>query len=185
MIVIMNSEDYKNEILRQLNNENYYEKCHHDPTDTIKCNISKCVNDIEVTNSRIQMNLIHFLSIFAHLVFMSWKIHKSPDTNLPLRYPGRPIVSACNSPTENISKYIDHVLKPHMLSLPSYVKDTTDFINKVRNIKIKSKNTFLVTLDVSSLYTNIPHDDGITAREYFLQQDIHSSKLSSDEITRL
>ena len=144
------------------------------------------MNDIEVTNSRIQDEFDTFpVIILTPCFYVLPKIHKSPDTNLPLRYPGRLIVSACNSPTENISKYIDHVLKPHMLSLPSYVKDTTDFINKVRNIKIKSKNIFLVTLDVSSLYTHIQHDDGITACEYFLQQDIHSSKLSSDEIARL
>ena len=33
------------------------------------------------------------------------KTHKEFDDNLPLGYPGCPIVSACNSSTDNISKY--------------------------------------------------------------------------------
>ena len=40
------------------------------------------------------------------------KTHKERDENLPIGYPGRPIVSACNSSTDNISKYVDYVLNP-------------------------------------------------------------------------
>ena len=77
-------------------------------------------------------------------------------------------MSACGSLTENVSAYIDTTLKPHMESLPSYIKDTTDFINKIRQLPRLSKDSFLVTLDVSSLYSNIPHKDGIEACEYFM-----------------
>ena len=70
-------------------------------------------------------------------------------------------MSACNSSTDNISKYIDYVLKPLMQSLPSYIKDTTDFIQKLKSAKLAHANSYLVTLDVSSLYTNIPHKDGL------------------------
>ncbi|XP_045188274.1 uncharacterized protein LOC123546150 [Mercenaria mercenaria] len=182
----MNTEDYRNEVLRQLNNDTYYEKCTDDPTDTVQRNISDCLEDLEKTNSHIHNEFDTFpADIRTPCFYVLPKIHKSPDINLPIQYPGRPIVSACNSPTENISKYMDFILKPHMINLPSYVKDTTDFINKVKNMKIKSKNTYLVTLDVSSLYTNIPHNDGIDACKYFLQQDNHNSKLSTEEISHL
>ena len=113
------------------------------------------------------------------------KIHKQPNEDLPLKYPGRPIVSACNSPTENISKYIDSVLKPYMFELPSFVKDTTDFINKIRNITLKSNDTFLVTLDVASLYTNIPHEDGIRACEHFLQNETNDKGSYISQLLRL
>ena len=43
----------------------------------------------------------------------------------------------------------------------------------------------LVTLDVTSLYTNIPHEDGIEACKYFLNQDKSISRLSPDEICSL
>ena len=42
----------------------------------------------------------------------------------------------------------------------SYIKDTTDFINFVEETMIP-QDTTLVSMDVTSLYTNIPQDDGI------------------------
>ena len=73
-----------------------------------------------------------------------------------------------------------------MQSLPSYVKDTTDFITKIKQFQVISQKTYLVTLDVSSLYTNIPHEDGIKACRYFLENNSHSSgSLSIDNFCSL
>ena len=85
-------------------------------------------------------------------------------------------MSACGSLTENVSAFIDSTLKPHMESLPSYIKDTTDFINKIRQLPQSSKDSFLVTMDVSSLYSNIPHKEGIEACQYFMKNGCKSEK---------
>ena len=45
----------------------------------------------------------------------------------------------------------------------SYVKDTSDFINKINETKDINKDTILVTLEVKSLYINIPNGQGIEA----------------------
>ena len=74
----------------------------------------------------------------------------------------RPIVSSCESPTENISQFLDFWLKPLMIALPSYLKDTSQFINEIKDLHVEP-NTLLVTIDVKSLYTSIPHSDGIKA----------------------
>lgn len=76
--------------------------------------------------------------------------------------PGRPIVSAIGHPTEKISEFIDLHLRPHVEDLPSYLKDTTYYLNKTPSSGLPD-HTFLVTMDVTSLYTNIPHDEGIEA----------------------
>ena len=55
-----------------------------------------------------------------------------------------------------------------MESLPSYITDTTDFINKIRQLPQLSKDSFLVTLDVKSLYSNILQKDCIEACQYFM-----------------
>jgi hypothetical protein len=47
---------------------------------------------------------------------------------------------------------------PFVENLPSHIKDTTDYLKKMENLTIP-ENTMLVTMDVTSLYTNIPHDD--------------------------
>ena len=83
------------------------------------------------------------------------KIHKNPPS-------ARPIVSGCSGPTERISAYLDHWLQPLAKSLPSYIKDTKEFIKYIESTKLP-KDCILCTLDVSSLYTNIPTEDGIHA----------------------
>ena len=46
--------------------------------------------------------------------------------------------------------------------IPSYVKDTNDFLSKLHDIRVTSES-LLVTLDVTSLSTNIPHEEGLDA----------------------
>ena len=72
-----------------------------------------------------------------------------------------------------------------MQSLPSYIKDTTDFIIKLKQFQVTSEKTYLVTLDISSLYTNIPYEDGIEACRYFLENNGHSGSLSVDNVCAL
>ena len=80
------------------------------------------------------------------------KIHKLTIT-------GRPIISGCEGPTERISSFIDRLLQPISEIQESYLKDTTDFINFIENEKVK-KRTFRLSMDVTSLYTNIPQNKG-------------------------
>ena len=74
--------------------------------------------------------------------------------------PGRPIVFSVNSPTEKISMMLDIILQPYVAQTKSYIKDTSDFLEKISNIKLE-ENDWLFTMDVTSLYTNIPHEEGI------------------------
>ena len=89
------------------------------------------------------------------------KIHKP----VPV---GRPIISGCDGPTERISSFVDTLLQPIAQKQLSYIKDTTDFINFIEKTKI-GKNTILVAMDVSSLYTNIPQEEGMTGNRNSMQ----------------
>ena len=55
-----------------------------------------------------------------------------------------------------------------MQFIPGYIKDTTEFINKLASAKTIPSDVMLVTLDVTSLYANIPHVDGVDACSNFL-----------------
>ena len=55
------------------------------------------------------------------------------------------------------------------------ILDTNDFLNKLLTIGKLPSNSLLVTLDVSSLYTYIPHNEGINACDYFLRTDPHNT----------
>ena len=73
----------------------------------------------------------------------------------------RPIISGCNEPMERISAFVNTLLQPISISQTSYLKDTTDFINFIENMKVRL-NAFLVSMDVTSLYMNIPQEKDIT-----------------------
>ena len=77
--------------------------------------------------------------------------------------PGRPIVSANGHPTERISEYVSNILNPFVFKLPSFIKDTAHFLNKLSSLGNLPSNSLLLSLDVSMLYTNIPHSEGIQA----------------------
>ena len=73
------------------------------------------------------------------------------------------------APTERISEFVDYYLRPLVVQAPSYIKDTSDFLRKLSSLGPLPLGSFLVTLDVCSLYTNIPHEEGIQACKRALQ----------------
>lgn len=81
------------------------------------------------------------------------KIHKPTPV-------GRPLVLGCDGPTEQISSFIYYILQPIAKSQESYLKDTKDFINFIERTTVPPSVT-IVSLDVTSLYTNIPREEGI------------------------
>ena len=84
--------------------------------------------------------------------------------------PGRPVVSSVFSPTEKISAFVDEFLRPMAQNLPSYIKDTTHFLEKINQVGKVSNDTYMVTLDVKSLYTNIDNNEGLRVVEEELEK---------------
>ena len=86
------------------------------------------------------------------------KLHKEPQAGKSIPK-CRPIISNCGSNTEQISAFIDIHSKHLVKKLDSFVEDTPDLLrmiqmeNETRRQPVKS---FPVTVDVVSLYTNIP-----------------------------
>ena len=83
-------------------------------------------------------------------------IHKAEN-------PGRPIISAIGHLTEIISVYVDIHLQSHVNSLSSYLMGTTGYLRNLQESWPIPPEILLVSVDVTSLYTNILHEDGIFA----------------------
>ena len=75
----------------------------------------------------------------------------------------RPVISNCGYYTENISSFLDFHLQPIAKKVKSYIKDTNDFLKKLRSLTNLPDNCLLCTMDVVGLYPNIPHDEGLSA----------------------
>ena len=159
-VVILNTTDYIAEATTQLNNPKFYKKMDHDPTQDHHLEVQKVLKEM-LDREEIDQSCYDYLNISKPRTprfYTLPKIHKA--TRPP---PGRPITSANQSPTERISAFVDYFLKPTIPHIKSYVRDTTDFLRKIKDIPALPPGTLLVTLDVTSLYTNIPNKEGIRA----------------------
>lgn len=77
--------------------------------------------------------------------------NKWPQTNMP---EGRPIVGDCGTESRRARELIDHLIKPLATKHPSYLKETYDFLEKIRNRTIH-KDHILVTGGHHCTYTNM------------------------------
>ena len=89
-------------------------------------------------------------SIFQQQDFMVLpKIHKNNMCMCP-------IVSACCTATYNTAKFITKILQNYCGKTSSFVKDSIDFIRKIKHLSINPEKEILVSFDVSALFTSIP-----------------------------
>lgn len=156
-VVIMNKSNYAAEAHRQLADATFYKRLDHDPTEQYKSLVKSTVLDL-VKKKKVPDNAVHSLiplSPVAGRFYRLPKIHK-------INNPGRPINSGIGTVTENLSSYVDSLISNIPATFSSYVRDTTDFLSDTIDLII-TQGSLLVTLYVASLYTNIPHSDGIMA----------------------
>ena len=93
--------------------------------------------------------------------FMAFlKVHKN-------KIPMCPIVSACGTATYHTAKFITKILQNYCGKNSSFVKDSTDFIKKIKHLSIKPEET-LMSFDVSALFTSIPVP--VALQNFYLHQ---------------
>ena len=104
------------------------------------------------------------------------KVHKK---NLPVR----PIISSYNSYNYNTAKYLAKLLTPAMTCNKSYIKDSFDLVDK-----IKQHNTtpgLMCSFDVCSLFTNIPLEKAIDIAITKIRNHNQTLKLNNYELREL
>jgi len=158
----MDTTLYKQEAIRQLSNEQYYRPLTVPLYKLTAVNLYQVLERMAKTGKidRAQLEYLkpNCKEVTPRYFYLLPKIHKPrhtwPHTNMPA---GRPIVSDCNSESTRICEFIDFYLQPLSCRHESYIKDTYDFINRVRDVEIDPQ-WLLITADVESLYTNMKID---------------------------
>ena len=164
-VVIVDVDDYIQEANRQLDNKEFYKKLTIDTTEINRIKVNRTINELKsshLLNEKIANDLLSSEAKTPQFKMLP-KVHKEGN-------PGRPVVRSIDCHTTKISKYIDNQLQPHVKELKSYVKDSTDFIWKINSMEKIPDNSILVTMDVRSLYTNIPNKEGIETVETTLKR---------------
>ena len=88
----------------------------------------------------------------------------------------RPLVGVSNCPTRPLSQIIDIILKPFLIHTKSYVKDNLDFLRKCS--RKNNDLTTLVTFDVKSFYTSVPHNYGLESISFWIERHPDSLHLT-------
>ena len=173
-VVVMDRARYIREALRHLSDDTTYVKLDHDPTSLFTREIKSVVQRLksEGVLTKEQFDFALRNESKPARFYLLPKLHKNG-------VPGRPVVSSCGCITENISIIVDWFLKPLISSIPSYIRDTKDFLQKIRNIGPLPEDALLVTLDVVALYPSIPIDDGLSALSTFLEEKHFNASVRS------
>lgn len=164
-VVILSREQYVLEVERQLQNTEYYKnlsKPIYFDTIPMVAKIVDSLKDKKFINFKQHKYLIGDSQPRERRFYVLPKIHKDPQKwTIPFEVPpGRPIVSDCGSETYYTAEYLDYYLNPLSVKHPAYVKDTQHFIEIVKSLRIPPDSYFF-SMDVDSLYTNIPIQAGI------------------------
>ena len=187
-VVIMNREHYKKMVLDQLEDSKTY-KTTKDNCD--KQVLKKIKEHCEKFKSELTNDEIEYLTSFQMRTSNFYglpKIHKSKlikeaierqkssyiECLEPSDLKIRPIVAGPCCPTRNLSDLIDKIIKPLLQHVKSHVKDNLDFLKECS--RENNENTSLLTCDIVSLYTNIPHKYGLEALNHWL--DSHKESIN-------
>lgn len=149
----MNMTDYVKEAMRQLSNTIFYQVLSSNPTERF-VNERDCILEDALTKKWITEKQFDFLRNHfptTPVLYLLPKIHKSL-----INPPGRPIISSNESLLEPLSQFVDFHIRDIVKALPSYVADTSDVLRQLKDLTLPEQ-AFLVSFDVESLYTNIPH----------------------------
>ena len=167
-IVVWKKDMYIAEADRQLSDMTFYRHEDEDLTDKIRDKVhSVLTEEISQGNLPAESSVMIPKKARCSRFYLLPKIHKLQNPT-----PGRPVVSACNCPTEQISAFIDDILKPLVTQQPSFLKDTNHLLNVFSDVPPcnPGQTRLLFKCDVKSLYTVIPNDDGLTALKFWLER---------------
>ena len=160
-VVVMNTEDYWDKLYKELKDSSTYRPTEGDETQKVYKKV-KNLADRLYRQGYIGKHLHRYLVPTlprAGSIQGNPKLHKE---GAPLRV----IISGRGHATEGIAELAEKELGPHVENQPSFVRDTTDFINKVKDIKLPISDDFepiLFCMDVSKLYPSVPREEGLRA----------------------
>lgn len=151
--VLITKEHYHNLALDILNDSESYLTLSRDPTSTVQQKANKLISNLkkdgQVDELTAKQHMIY--NPVAPKFYGLPKIHKDPVKL-------RPIISSIDSPLSKVSTLVANILsKAYDPNNPYFTKDSFQFAQEFNNKEIP-ENHVLVSLDVTSLFSNITLD---------------------------
>ena len=154
-VVILDKSEYNTRMFSTISDQNVYNPIKRDPTKTKNDKIRKTLGKL-LRSEKITPQTHNYL---LNRGPQSPKLYGLPKLKNDKM---RPIISTVQSPSYKIGKFLTKILSPRLLPTKFSVKNSTDFISKLNNISLKP-DQIMMSCDVVSLYTSIPHKGALDA----------------------
>ena len=144
--VILNRSDYRDKLSAILNDGSKFRKITKNPSEPLKKSVNALIDEALAANPNAFKVLKKVIGDYSPgYMYGNVKTHKEQKTL-------RPIVSQITTPTYRTAKQLDSVIKRY-LPQGYMLKSSTEFVDLLEG---KSTNGNLYSLDVESLFTNVP-----------------------------
>ena len=163
-LVVLNKADYI-ERAEQLLNQPTYRKIQEDPTSKQKSKLIRILKKIKTEGgiSDEKYKKMYPTGAGPPKFYGLPKIHKR-ETLL------RPIVSSTGTASYNTSKELANILKPLVGWTSHHLKNTKDFIDQIKDIKLLLDET-IISYDIKALFTSVPIQPVINIIKKKLEND--------------
>ena len=158
-IVVLDKVKYIQSLQKEMEESDSYDVTDEDQTKKSLREVKKLVNKM-YRDGAISKDIKQFLIPRypkAGSLKGNPKLHKN---NAPMRT----IVNGMNTATEKLAELAEYELNEYVITSPSYIRDTTDFINTLKEIdEPLPEGIILFCFDVCKLYPSVPKQEGLEA----------------------
>ena len=149
LYVVVNRSEYNEKLDRILSDTTKFERIKKDPTSQLKSKMIRLT-----TEANKHQNTFQFPKIGGEYkpgyCYATVKTHKPNN-------PIRPIISQITSPTYKVAKVLNQIITPY-IPQSNVLKSATEFVDIIQS---HSPGHDIASLDVESLFTNVPVDETI------------------------
>ena len=162
-VVVMDLDDYRAK-LRFLIDEGPYATVKTDPGARYRRELHRKLSEVLRDGRLDRAGLLRLCPTHYQTphIFGLPKIHKP-------QCPLRPIVSMRDTLFAPLSRLLADILRPYVSSARSYIKNSFDLVDKLRNSDLGSGQ--FITLDVESLFTKVPLQETLSVFHDLLTRD--------------
>ena len=174
-LVLINTDEYHRKLDTILDDDSKFKKIRRNPIEDIKREANKIIDRVNALSSSIKLSKIKG-DYEPGYIYGNVKTHKNGN-------PLRPIISQIPTPTYRLAKQLNTILTPYIPS-EYRVKSSSEFLRLLRD---SPSTGTIASLDVESLFTNVPVEETInmTCDKVYRDETTPSLPIPEDCLRRL
>ena len=176
----MDKPEYINKAQELLDDRKTYKEINTDPTNKLKTKLISLSKKIKAEGG-IEDQLYKKLYPTGAVAPKFYGLPKIHKRDIPVR----PIVSSRGSINYEVAKELSRILRPLVGKSPHHIKNTGDFVQEVRWIKLQATEC-ITSYHVSALFTSVPIESAIIRNKLKLDTELHNrTTMKVEHVTSL